>query len=260
MQHVFHLLALAPDWTESNIRTMTTAAKRGQAGAMYRAFWGRIALKGLGTTILANLLMSWFDDDDFLTRYKKAWQVGGLRWLDVDITPIYRKLGGAKDRRAYFSILGHFRDPLKFIIRPGGSAGAKGSVLGRWFSDFVTGTDWKGHRFTSWDELLGIDEKGTYSTGRRGYYRAGEPKGGRLAGHLTAKGYGGRRGVGLAQLPSYLAYETYQSMPIPIASGIAWLAGEQEAFSALARTAGFLVTTAQEPSEATPAHRGRLRP
>ncbi|HUT61895.1 MAG TPA: hypothetical protein VNA25_29000, partial [Phycisphaerae bacterium] len=221
-------------------------------------FWGRIAAKGLGATILANLLFSWWDDDDFLTRYKKAWEAENLRWLDVDITPLYRKLGGAKDSRAYFSILGHFRDPLKFIYRPGGSAGMKQSVLGRWHSDFASGADWRGRRFTSWDELLGIDDKGQYKTSRSGHYRKGQPKGGQLRGHLTAKAYGGRRGVGLGQIPSYLAYETYQSMPIPIASGIAWLAGEQDGFTSLARTGGFLVSTVKESSKPKPKRAGIL--
>lgn len=224
-QHIFRLLALAPDWTESNIRSAVQAFAKGETGYLHRMFWGRIAIKGLGATILFNLLLSAFDDDDFADRYKKAWETGRLRWLDIDITPIHKALGGDDDKRKYFSLLGHFRDPVKFTVHPIVSAKHKGSVVSRVMMDMMIGEDWAGRKFTTLGELTGITEDGKNS------------------GRLVKYGRGGARPIEPSQIPSYALYEVRSAMPIPIQNIIAFLGGEMDAFDAITKSAGLMTAT-----------------
>ncbi len=224
-QHLFRLLALAPDWTESNVRSMAQMLNKGQMGKVHRHFWGRIAAKGLGATIALNLMLSGFDDEDFKERYKKAWEEGRLRWLDVDITPIYRAAGGDDDKRKYFSLIGHFRDPVKFVARPGLSIKHKTSVFGRLMWDYGTGQDWAGREFTSIGDLLGIsDEK-------------------KLKGRLVKWSRGKASPVEWQQAPSFLAYEARSSMPIQVQNTIAYLGGELDAFDAITKSLGLMTAT-----------------
>lgn len=218
-QHIFRLLALAPDWTESNIRTMVRAFKRGHEGKVYRAMWGRVLAKGIGTTIVFNILMSALDDDEsFFERYEKAWKSGNLRWLDVDITPLYHKLGGEKGKRKYFSLVGHFKDPVKFFRYPIRSAKNKSSVIGRMTLDSLTGTDWRGREFTTIGDLM-----------RNGDTVKSVPFGG---GPINPE-----------QFPSFIIKQAEQSTPIQAQSLIQWLRGEMDGFDALTRGAGILTST-----------------
>ncbi len=234
LQHLFRLIALAPDWTESNVRSMVKAFRRGDEGAMYRAFWGRIALKMGIATAAFNFLMAAFDDDDFVERYQKAWKEGKMRWLDIDVTPIYRGLGGGPDKRKYFSLIGHFRDPLKFILHPIRSAKHKGSVLSRILFDAFTGQDWAGRSFTDFDELTGIGKKhGFYQTGKKG----------RLKGKLVKFSVGGGEPLEFQQIPSFIFFELRAAQPIQVQNALAFLAGEMDAFDALTKSAGIQTST-----------------
>ena len=63
LQHILHFLFLAPDWTESNFRTVVKLFKRTgknprQIRAMYQRFWARIVTKGLVGTMLVNVAMA----------------------------------------------------------------------------------------------------------------------------------------------------------------------------------------------------------
>ncbi len=224
-QHIFRLLALAPDWTESNIRSAVQAFAKGETGYLHRMFWGRIAAKGLGATILFNLLLSAFDDDDFAERYRKAWETGRLRWLDIDITPVYRAMGGTDDKRKYFSLLGHFRDPVKFVVHPFISAKHKGSVVSRIMLDMMIGQDWAGREFTTLGELLGITEDGKNS------------------GRLVKYSRSGAKPIEPAQVPSYALYQVRSAMPIPMQNLIAFLGGEMDAFDAITKSLGLMTAT-----------------
>ncbi len=255
LQHVFQLLALAPDWTESNVRSMVKAFKTGEEGAMYREFWMRIAAKGLGATILFNLLMAGLDDEDFFERYKNQWDEGHLRWLEADITPIYRALGGDDDKRKYFSLLGHFRDPLKFIVHPFVSAKHKSSILGRMVFEAGTGTDWAGRNFTTFTELIGVDDKGRYTTSRRGKFKRGQKKGGKLAGQTVAWRFGGGGPIHYTQIPSYLLHEARGATPIQTQNLMAWLAGEMDGFDAVTKGLGLMTATSRPKEKKQPRHR-----
>jgi hypothetical protein len=225
VQHLMRLMLLAPDWTESNVRSMISAFKKGEEGYMHRMFWGRIAIKAMGATVLFNLLMAGFDDEDFVERYKRAWKEGHLRWLDVDITPIYEAMGGTTDSRKYFSLIGHFRDPVKFVARPGASLKHKGSVVSRIMLDFASGQDWAGRQFTTVGELTGLQEDG------------------KMAGRLVKWSRGKAQFLEPSQLPSWFVYEGRQVMPIPIQNIAAFLSGEMEAFDAITKSMGLMTST-----------------
>ncbi len=222
-QHIFRLLSLAPDWTESNVRSMVKAFKTGHEGKVYREMWGRVAMKGIGTTILFNAIMSGLnDEDDFIKQYKRAWDSGNLRWLDVDITPLLKAVGLKPASRKYFSLIGHFRDPVKFIIEPPRSIKGKSSILGRMITEMIVGTDWKGREFTSFGELL-----------RTGEAVAPHPFGGGPINPL--------------QFPSFILKQAEQSTPVQVQSLIQWQRGEMDAFDAITRGAGMHTSTAPKP-------------
>jgi len=203
--------------------------------AMYRRFWTSAITKGLSAVFVANILMSTLDDDDFEERYKKSWKAGHFRWLDIDITPVYKMFGGESEARKYFSFFGHFRDPLKFIRHPIRSLHHKGSVIYGTFHEAMAGTDWKGHRFTTLSELVGVDDKGVYLTTTK-THKKGDPKGGRLAGKLTI--YGGKGPLSPEQIPSYIASQLIGVQPIQVQNLIAMLTGEVAAFDGIARSLG----------------------
>ena len=248
-QHLMRMGLLAPDWTESNVRSIVKAFRGGQGGALYRRFWSRILFKGLAATTLANLIMAAFDDDDFWERYQKAWRAGHLKWLDVDVTPLYQALGGQSPHRKYFSILGHFKDPVKFATHPVTSLKHKSSIVGRVAFEAVSGTNWEGRQFTTFAELLGIDEKGRYKASRKGHYKKGQPKGGRLAGQLVKWSPSGASPIGYEQVPSFVLHETRGVMPIQVQNAMAWLAGEVDAWDAITKSMGLYTTRAWDEDQ-----------
>ena len=132
-QHFLRLALLAPDWTESNVRTMvkTVAKLKGDKRDLhlYRRFWGGVIVKGLGITALANFMTAGGDIDQLAENYRQAWKDGNFNWAKVNITPIYQAFGGKPFVRKYFSLLGHFQDPAKFIAHPVRSAKYKQSVV-----------------------------------------------------------------------------------------------------------------------------------
>ena len=258
LQHIFRLFCLAPDWTESNIRSMVKAIRTSDKveQEMYRHFWAGVMGKTFAITIVANMLLNRSRAGE---EWKKAWLEGKFRWLDIDITNLYRALGGKGPARKYFNIMGHFRDPIKFVLRnernragkisfqPGNLRAFKhkGSVVSGLFLDFMSGTDWSGRRFTTVKELFGIDtEKGYYKTTRKGHYNKGDPKYGKLKGRSIASAYTGRTGILEAeQMPSYVLAQLKSGQPVPIQKMMAWWTGEMEAFDAIGQAAGLRIST-----------------
>jgi hypothetical protein len=197
--------------------------------------------------------MAGFDDDEddpagknFVTRYKRAWDEGNLRWLEVDITPLAKWAGAPRDSRYYFSVLGHFRDPIKFVTHPIRSAGHKGAPVTKAVVDAFTGTNWRGQRYTTVAEALGQDDKGLYqSSGTRSdgtKYRKGDPKGGQMAGQtVTWQGRG--HYIEYEQVPSFVLAKGIGMLPIQIQQTLGYSMGEIDGFAAISKGLGFMTTS-----------------
>lgn len=228
LQHVFRIAALAPDWTESNIRMATKSFMRGTEGNLYRRVYGRALLRGIAATTTANLLLALSGDekdkngkslpywDAVAQKYQKAWDSGRLRWLMVDMTPLYHAFGGDESKRAYFSLVGHFIDPIKAMSNPVQFANAKSSVITKLGLQALTGQDWKGQQFTSINELFGGDHPG----------------------QLTKFAEGGAHPVTWQQMPSFAIDQVRQMLPIQLQNLAQTAEGETSHVTAFANAVG----------------------
>lgn len=235
LQAIHRALSLAPDWTESNVRTMVKAFEGGEEGSVYRGMWGRVLMKGVGATILVNFMTAAVDDEEtFLSQYKKAWDAGNLKWMDVDITSIYRMFGGQTPGRKYASILGHLRDPIKFIAYPPRSAKGKMSMLARMAWEMGSGQDWRGRTFTTFGELAKSGEASKF------------------------KPFGARP-IGWEQVPSYIIKQAEQSTPVAVQALINRMRGEIDTFDAITRSVGLPTVTTKPPKRKRRARRTRRK-
>jgi len=261
VQHLLRLTLLAPDWTESNIRTMVNAVAAGSKAerSMNQKFWFRTFMRTAITSVVLNVLMARWDDDEkedesfissVVSQYKDSIDnPGRLNWLAVDITPLYRLNGKGEDEelKYYFSILGHFGDPVKFILEPLQSAKNKGSVLSRTGFTVFEGTNWQGKRYTTVPEFLGVDDKGVYMTSNNEKgYSVGDPKGGQLRWQLNKWNFGGNKGaLKYDEVPTFLLDQVRGWTPVPVQNAMAYLMGDIDAFDALTHGVGFHVNKAR---------------
>ena len=223
LQHIFRLFALAPDWTESNVRTMLKTLKNRTGDAaeitMYRKFWGGVVVKGLGTTVLANFALAGGDINELIRNYKTAWKSKNLKWAMLDITPVYKAFGGEDPRRKYLSFIGHFVDPTKFVTHPIRSAQHKGSVIYRFGHEALKGTDWRGRPFTTYKELMSKKQ-------------------------LTKWGSSGP--IDWEQFPAYAMSQIIGTQPIQVQNFIGWMGGETAGWDALARSIGLRTASSKK--------------
>jgi hypothetical protein len=235
-------LFLAPDWTESNLMTvMRTFWKDGDMATddemnninrrLHQHMWLRVISRGLFLQITINAIMAGLDPDrDFLDLYREAgfpgysddlapkWQK--LRWLDANVS-----LLSPNESRKFISVMGHFADPFHWAtdmfnedggflspIMKKGSPGAK-AVLSA-----MTGVDWAGRRFSSFEEFWGIDtDAGVYQRRTKQsdgtYKEAGESKAGRYKWQISH--YGLDRGsVASGELFTYTLEQLRRFLPI----------------------------------------------
>jgi hypothetical protein len=212
-QHIFRLFALAPDWTESNIRLMVEAMKKGEGGEFNRRLWARVITKGIMATLAANALLH--SKNKTKRTFEQAWEDGKLKWLDVNVTPIKEAtVGKETSTRKYFSVLGHFKDPLKFAVDPIKSAEYKGSPIFSIVFDAITGQDWADRHFTELDELIA-----TGQTVRPFFTFAGRPEKWKT-------------------VPSFVINKIKGVAPIPVQNLLNWWAGEMEGFDAIGNSLG----------------------
>jgi hypothetical protein len=213
MQKIAQLLLLAPDWTESNFRTVLGMIPGLNTGinhvigdfkppagmsSVYRKFWTGISLKMLGTYLIAYLATYAVADEDDqeiiannLTKdFSSVDDVLKARWAKVPLEPwinLFRKEDErVRENQHGINLGGHFFDILK-LWEPGKLAMHKGSPVVRNITSLVSGKDWKGEPFT---EVQDIPEKG-----------------------LTGNSFD-REGNFFRRLPSWLITQVTGSMPI----------------------------------------------
>jgi hypothetical protein len=245
-QKVLQMFLLAPDWTESNWRTVTGMVPGMNKaitklvgdnppppgmGSVYRKFWGGIAIRGVLSTLAAQwAVLALFGDDDDRAEYLKQLQQAVLsreefakgNWLKVDMTPAFRKLnlepkGG---KRVAFNMVGHFKDILK-VMTPVTLAKHKLSPVSRLAESTLTRTDWKGDRFKTIGELWedGIGEG-----------LVADPK----KAPRDPEGWMGAA----SQLVAAGAYNLRQSLPIPLSEMLVGAQGESSMLSAVMKAGG----------------------
>jgi len=259
-QQIMRTLLLAPDWTGSNFLTIKRLAQAilrkvdnpKEVRQIYQKFWAGILMKGIISTVAMNMIMAGLgnamkgDDEEkdnaftgSMYAFEDDWQ--RLLWADVDVTPLYtlwNKFTGSQDdgRRRYFSIFGHFKDPVRWAIDPMRSVIHKGSPAARVILEAIEGTDWKGDGFTTVSELFGTDQAGYYKTSGPGY-KAGDPKGGQLKGKLTSR-MTDAHPISYDQIPSWLITQAKGSTPVQVQEALAAVWGQKTWFDALARSLG----------------------
>ena len=240
--HAQRLMLLARDWTMSNLRLAAKGFKGGPEGDLGRKYWAYAMAKTITATTVLNLAMSLGDDKSNWERYKMAWKAGELRWLDADITPLYRlacKVTGMEpsEARKYLRVGGHFYDVLKMVLTPTTFVHHKLSVLGKYMYEAGTGRDWRGRPFTTFSEFTGL---------------SGNPEEAPLKGTLTREPKRGDRmgPVQLSQVPSYAAHQARQSLPIPAQNAITTLMGEMDGFDAVIKSGGAILSSKRPTTEA----------
>lgn len=249
LQKLAQTLLLAPDWTESNWRTVSgmipgmnklvnkaigDRAEVPGMGKVYRKFWGGIIVRGAMSVIMAQAaILGLFATDDERDAYidnlvsNLTWEKFHKgQWAKLDITPITRKLGiGKADKRQTFSIMGHFLDILKVgdlrtLVKH------KVSPFARIFETWWSGSDWKGTRFNTIGEML-------------------------ESGQLTADNpfADDVRGIGTwSQLLPIALYNVRQSIPIFGSEFLQALQGESSWLSSAMRAGGMDVRDVSETS------------
>lgn len=277
MRQISSLMLLAPDWTSSNLRMAMKSIAKGDEGTLYRKAWGRVILRGAALTTAANAIMAVWDDTDddgnqlswpdaMARRYSKAYDIGRLRSTMIDITPLYHVIGGDETKRAYFSVFGAYTDPIKMLTSFGDFVESKGSFLSKASDELKSGENWQHKEFTTLDEVLGMDDKGTYAktttehaagdispTTGKPYLRdqqghdEGDEKGGKLTGQLTKWPQGVHGGVTKGQLPSYILNQVRGLMPTGIQNVWQIASGEQDATTGILNAVGSGVLTDKEP-------------
>jgi hypothetical protein len=108
------------------------------------------------------------------------------------------------------------------------------SVVGRMAFEFLSGTNWRGQRFTTLDEFLGVDQKGVYKTG----VKKGLPKGGKDFHHLTSETRRGLGPVKTSEMPSFLLAQIAQVLPIQAQALVNLMLGEVDGWDATLQAAG----------------------
>ncbi len=241
LQHIFHLVALAPDWTESNIRTVLGVFDKStsvEQRSLYQKFWARIIYKTAIATGLANLVLAGGDPED---AYKK-WKSGvGKKWTNigaVDITPIYKAFGRPTGQRKYFSVAGHFLDPVKYavsgVVGSGEAARHKMSLLGRASTDWLFSHNWQGKRFKSLTELE-HDINKTVDLIVPGSYVTFKPK--HRGVQLDKPGFADE-----FEWPAYIMHTILSSSPVAFQNFLAAVSGEADYLDSIFSTLGMKVS------------------
>lgn len=237
------LILLAPDWTESNFRTVSgmipglnekinelvgDVPPPPGMDDIYRRFWGRVMVRIAVSTIIAQLLLNGQDEtEEFLQEQMFSNRFNRFRWTEIDISRLYEMMGiDLEGQRKTFSLGGHFFDPLK-LIDPWRLIKGKASPAMRALGAGLSGSDWAERPFTGVRELV--------TTGRTVKTSAFE-----------------RKEAGLNRLPSTVINQVINMQPIQMGQLMRYIQGEEDGLTALMHSAGAHVHTAWTPRAEDP--------
>jgi len=248
LQNMFRLLLLAPDWTESNFRTvsgmipglnktigkfMGDVAPPAGLDKIYRKFWGRVIFRIAAITILAQMFLNGKDEtDEFLEEQMFSNRWNKFRWTELEVSKLYRMLGiDTEGQRMTFSLGGHFFDPLK-LINPPRLIKHKGSPMMRIIGALGSRSDWAERPFTAVGEL--------FKTGKT----------------IKKSAYEQKEGFFVA-LPSITVNQVVNMQPIQLGHLIRYLQGEEDGLTAMMHSMGAAVHKAWRPRIETPIVRAK---
>jgi hypothetical protein len=255
------MVFLAPDWTESNLITAVKAIKSGSKAEqqVYRDMWANVAVRFVATTMLWNFMMAGFDWDEFLEDIKEASAAGGeswhdgvhkLYWTDMNMRPLaalmnkhFGEKGVQTGSDKYFSLMGHFRDPLKWGVAtftggkgPVSVAKGKASPIMRTAIDALSGSDWAGRQYTNISDLTGVSMFG----------HEPDPE---LRGKFVSWAPGGGEAITPQNLPSFIAERVRSVSPIQLEASMRFLQGEIDTFDWMGKMVGMAVHRTYPPQE-----------
>ncbi|MGM0409257.1 MAG: ParB N-terminal domain-containing protein [Bacillota bacterium] len=250
-QHVMRLFLLAPDWTESNVRTMVEMFSKDKMKAdISRRFWRNAFAKGVGFTGLMNLMMAQIGKEDdeetlekFFKMYRNAWEASNLRWTAVNITPLYELVANNPTNEQYFfSLIGHFKDVLKFTAHPVRSLNHKGSTIFRIGQEILTGEDWRGWGFSTTGDYLGLSKNSDLGKALGATTYDGKHKG-------ETTHYGGGGSIGYENLLPFIVHQIISNQPIQLQNLIEYQSGQLTGIEAVANSAGLDVRRTYVPPD-----------
>ena len=223
-QYIFHLLALAPDWTESNLELVGNALKGVATGSpqeleVYQRLVAKWAIRGTGALAIGNFVLAGGDLDKMIENFERSWKEGNLNWMRWDITPIYRMFGGDESKHKYLSAFGHMEDPIKAVLHPGSFLKNKSSVVGKTLLDGITGRNWQGKAFTEFGDL--------WQTGKATKWSA------------TA------HPIDWSTFPAYAITEIVGTEPIQFQNLLGWTMGQEDGFDAILKSTGLRENSAK---------------
>lgn len=213
--HMARLGLLGPDWTISNVRTLTSlVSEDALVREVHWAMWKNVFINCGALWLAGNLLMSGFDDDDFAERVMKAWKTNPLSVLDIDITPLARAFGRDSGERTYLSAFRHFKDPVKWIWHPIKSARGKSAMWLKPVIDGVVGSDFAKRPFTSFGELMETGQTTSWDSKNEGPF------------------------INPDQAVSFALRQTASALPIPVQALMEYFLGQIDGLEAIAVTLG----------------------
>ena len=260
-QRWLRLLLLAPDWTESNLITAIKAIKGGGKAEkqVYRDMWLNVAVRFTLPTLVWNFMMAGFDWDEWWEDTKRASAAGGespwdglhkMYYLQMNINPLaemFNKHLGERGAQTgsdkYFSLMGHFGDPLKWSVSAmtGGKGlmsvpkGKMGPISTSAYNLFQ-GEDWAGRQYTDVRDMLGVSMFG----------READPE---QLGKFVSWAPSGKGAITPMNLPSYVGERMRSVLPIQAEAAIRFSQGEIDAIDALSRLVGMAVHRTYPPQE-----------
>ena len=234
LQKLAQAVLLAPDWTESNFRTVTGlfglnrfTTKLGidmipepeGIGGIYRGFWAKALPKivaGTALSIAIGLLTS--DPDDNEDYMKNVFWAGKM--YASPISGLYDFLGiSTKGASPYANLVaGHFADPLK-LLNPVKLIKGKISPFARALDEVMwSQTDYRGVPFKTTGEFAEGVLKGDFGTTKASPYELKEDS--------------------ISTILPTLIHVGKSMLPIPIQGTMKFLEGESDGLSAVFQAAG----------------------